>query len=54
MKALPYIKAALKTHSKNPVLLTRAGLIFKKAAISNLQNLRSSKLLQLMLILITH
>ncbi len=30
-KALPYIKSALKTHSKNPVLLTRAGLIFYKA-----------------------
>lgn len=30
-KALPYIKAALKTHSKNPVLLARAGLIFYKS-----------------------
>ncbi|MEP6594345.1 MAG: tetratricopeptide repeat protein [Ginsengibacter sp.] len=29
-KALPYIKTALKTHSKNPVLLTRASLIFYK------------------------
>lgn len=29
-KAVPYIKAALKTHSKNPVLLSRAGLIFYK------------------------
>lgn len=29
-KALPYIKAALKTNSKNPVLLSRAGLIFLK------------------------
>ena len=29
-KAMPYIKAALKTHSKNPVLLTRASLIFYK------------------------
>jgi tetratricopeptide (TPR) repeat protein len=29
-KALPYIKAALKTHSKNAVLLSRAGLIFYK------------------------
>lgn len=30
-KALPYIKAALKTNSKNPVLLSRAGLIFFKS-----------------------
>ncbi|HWB26269.1 MAG TPA: tetratricopeptide repeat protein [Chitinophagaceae bacterium] len=30
-KALPYIKVALKTHSKNPVLLSRAALIFYKA-----------------------
>lgn len=30
-KALPYIKTALKTHSKNPVLLSRAGLIFYKS-----------------------
>ena len=30
-KALPYIKAALKTNSKNPVLLSRAGLIYYKA-----------------------
>ena len=30
-KALPYIKTALKTNSKNPLLLSRAGLIFKKA-----------------------
>ena len=30
-KALPYIKAALKTHSKNPVLLNRAALIFYKS-----------------------
>ena len=29
-KALPYIKVALKTNSKNPVLLSRAGLIFLK------------------------
>ncbi|MEO6327552.1 MAG: tetratricopeptide repeat protein, partial [Ginsengibacter sp.] len=29
-KALPYIKMALKTHSKNSVLLTRASLIFYK------------------------
>lgn len=27
-EALPYLKAALKTHSKNPVLLHRAGLIY--------------------------
>lgn len=30
-KALPYIKVALKTNSKNPVLLSRAGLIYLKA-----------------------
>ncbi|MDQ6813491.1 MAG: tetratricopeptide repeat protein [Bacteroidota bacterium] len=30
-KALPYIKTALKTNSKNPVLLSRAGLIFLKS-----------------------
>lgn len=30
-KALPYIKVALKTNSKNPVLLCRAGLIYAKA-----------------------
>ena len=29
-KALPYINEALKTHSKNPVLLCRAGLIYNK------------------------
>ncbi len=30
-KAIPYVKAALKTNSKNPVLLSRAGLIFFKS-----------------------
>ena len=30
-KALPYIKTALKTKSKNPVLLCRAALIYSKA-----------------------
>ncbi len=30
-KALPYIKVALKTNCKNPVLLCNAGLIFSKA-----------------------
>lgn len=30
-KALPYIKVALKTHAKNPVLLSRAALIFYKS-----------------------
>ena len=30
-KALPYIKTALKTNSKNPVLLNRAALIYAKA-----------------------
>lgn len=29
-KALPYVKAALKTNSKNPVLLSRAALIYLK------------------------
>jgi tetratricopeptide (TPR) repeat protein len=29
-KALPYIKTALKTNSKNPTLLSRAGLIYAK------------------------
>ncbi len=31
-KALPYIKTALRTGSKNPVLLSRAGLILKKTS----------------------
>jgi tetratricopeptide (TPR) repeat protein len=30
-KALPYLKVALKTNSKNPTLLSHAGLIFEKA-----------------------
>ena len=30
-KALPYIKTALQTNSKNPVLLSRAALIYYKA-----------------------
>jgi tetratricopeptide (TPR) repeat protein len=30
-KALPYIKVAMKTNCKNPVLLCRAGLIYAKA-----------------------
>ena len=30
-KALPYIKTAIRTNSKNPILLSRAGLIFDKA-----------------------
>ena len=29
-KALPYIKTAMKTNSKNPTLLCRAGLIYAK------------------------
>lgn len=29
-KAIPYMKVALKTNSKNPVLLCRAGLIYEK------------------------
>jgi tetratricopeptide (TPR) repeat protein len=35
-KALPYIKTALKTHSKNPVLLSRAALIFYKSGDKDL------------------
>lgn len=35
-KAIPYIKAALKTNSKNPVLLSRAGLIFFKTGEKDL------------------
>ena len=35
-KAVPYMKVALKTHSKNPVLLNRAALIFNKAGDSQL------------------
>jgi tetratricopeptide (TPR) repeat protein len=30
-KAIPFIKAALKTNSKNPTLLSRAGMIYYKA-----------------------
>ncbi len=30
-EALPYLRTALKTHSKNPVLLCRAGLIYARA-----------------------
>jgi tetratricopeptide (TPR) repeat protein len=29
-EALPYLEKALKTNSKNPVLLCRAGLIYSK------------------------
>ena len=29
--ALPYLQRALRTHSENPVLLYRAGLIYAKA-----------------------
>jgi len=35
-KALPYIKTALKTNSKNPVLLSRAALIYYKAGNTQL------------------
>ncbi|NNV56627.1 tetratricopeptide repeat protein [Limnovirga soli] len=46
-KALPYIKNALKTNSKNPVLLCRAGLIYAKTgekmlAKATLQNALSA------------
>lgn len=36
MKALPFIKTALRTHSKNPVLINRAALITYKAGESKL------------------
>lgn len=35
-KAVPYIEAALRTNSKSPVLLSRAGLIFHKTGKNNL------------------
>ncbi|MDQ2752806.1 MAG: hypothetical protein M3R72_07265, partial [Bacteroidota bacterium] len=35
-KAASYMKTALKTHSKNPVLLSRAALIFYKAGDKDL------------------
>ncbi len=39
-KALPYIKTALKTNSQNPILLSRAALIFNKSGDRNMaQNL---------------
>jgi tetratricopeptide (TPR) repeat protein len=34
-EALPYLQIALKTHSENPVLLYRAGLIYAKAGNKN-------------------
>jgi tetratricopeptide (TPR) repeat protein len=34
-EALPYLRTALKTHSENPVLLYRAGLIYAKAGNKN-------------------
>jgi tetratricopeptide (TPR) repeat protein len=34
-EALPYLRTALKTHSKNPVLLCRAGLIYARAGNRN-------------------
>jgi len=34
-KALPYLKVAMKTNSKNPTLLCRAGLIYSKAGDPN-------------------
>jgi hypothetical protein len=30
-KAVPYINVALRTHSKNPILLSRAALIYYKS-----------------------
>jgi tetratricopeptide (TPR) repeat protein len=41
-KALPYIEVALKTNSKNPVLLAHAGLIYSKAGSHE----RGARLLQ--------
>jgi tetratricopeptide (TPR) repeat protein len=41
-KALPYIKTALRTNSKNPTLLCRAGLVYYKAG----QRQEAVKLLQ--------
>jgi predicted Zn-dependent protease len=40
-EALPYIEKALKTNSKNPVLLCRAGLIYSKT-----NKLKGKELLQ--------
>ena len=37
-KALPYIKTALKTNSRNPVLLSRAALIYYKTGDMQLAN----------------
>jgi len=34
-ESLPYLRTALKTHSENPVLLYRAGLIYEKAGKQN-------------------
>jgi tetratricopeptide (TPR) repeat protein len=34
-EALPYLRTALRTHSENPVLLYRAGLIYAKAGNKN-------------------
>lgn len=33
--ALPYLRAALRTHSKNPVLLCHAGLVYARAGMAN-------------------
>ncbi len=41
-KALPYLKVALKTNSKNPILLSRAGLIYFR----NGDNVQAKKMLQ--------
>ena len=35
-KAVPYIKEALRTHSKNPILLSRAALIYFKSGNTQL------------------
>jgi tetratricopeptide (TPR) repeat protein len=41
-KALPYLQEAIKTNSKNPTLLCRAGLIFAK----NGDTVKATKYLQ--------
>ena len=52
-KAVPYIKTALKTHSKNPVLLSRAGMIFYNQVKKQWQNrcYRKQQFLTLTLVL---
>jgi hypothetical protein len=49
-KALPYIKVAMKTNSKNPTLLCRGGLILSKAG----ESLAGKALLQQVLVSNAH